>query len=388
MALRPFRRKNTTFFVTADVACRNRASMAFFVGKLCYFCSRKTSKVVQKPLEMKKKDRLSQLLARFNELGIAKQIGYEKFYLYGIITHSTAIEGSTLTEVENQLMFDEGVAPAGKAVMEQMMNLDLRDAYIKWLKWAQGTMCFTPELLCQLSASVMRRTGTVYHTALGDFDASLGEFRKVNVQAGVGGRSYMAFQKVPDKINAFCQWLNAQMASVDKNEPSDIYRLSFEAHFRLVTIHPWADGNGRSTRLLMNILQHHFSVPMSKVAKHRKAEYIQALVDARQEENVAIFIDKMMSMLCDDLEEQIRNYETDTAVDNVQKDVQKQLSERQRVLLAMIEENPSVTMAEMSRKTGVSMKTIQRELAALNVVRKGGRKDGFWSVETKQSPKG
>lgn len=33
------------------------------------------------------------------------------------------------------------------------------------------------------------------------------------------------------------------------------YRLSFEAHFRLVTIHPWVDGNGRTTRLLMNIIQ-------------------------------------------------------------------------------------------------------------------------------------
>ena len=67
-----------------------------------------------------------------------------------------------------------------------------------------------------------------------------------------------------------------------------------------------------------------------------------------------------------------------TAFENVQKDVQKQLSARQRVLLAMIEAEPSVTMAEMSRKTGVSTKTIQRDLAAMNIARVGGRRDGYW----------
>ena len=264
---------------------------------------------------MKENNKIEQLLERFNKLGIAEQIDYEKFDLYSLITHSTAIEGSTMTEVENQLMFDEGITPAGKDVVEQMMNLDLRDAYIKWLKWSEEKICFSPELLCQMSASVMRRTGSVYHTMLGDFDSSLGELRKVNVQAGMGGRSYMAFQKVPDKLHDFCQWLNAQLKTIDSKNTIDIYRLSFEAHFHLVSIHPWVDGNGRTTRLLMNILQHHFGLPMSKIAKQHKAEYIQALIDARQKEDIAIFTDTMMTMLCNDIEEQIRNFETDTAVD-------------------------------------------------------------------------
>ena len=333
---------------------------------------------------MNHNDRIAQLLAQFNELGIAGQIDYDKFYLYSLITHSTAIEGSTMTEVENQLLFDEGIAPAGKAVVEQMMNLDLRDAYLKWLKWAEGEMRFTPERLCQIAASVMRRTGSVYHTLLGDFDSSLGELRKVNVQAGAGGRSYMAFQKVPDKLNDFCLWLNTQLTTVDRGSVEDIYRLSFEAHFHLVTIHPWVDGNGRTTRLLMNILQHHFGVPMSKVAKQRKAEYIQALIDARQEDDVAIFVNTMMAMLCDDIEEQIRNYEADTNMNDVQNDVQKELTERQHILLSMIEQTPNVTMAEMSSKTGVSTKTIQRDLAALRAVRIGGRKDGYWTINNKE----
>ena len=54
------------------------------------------------------KIKLERLLQQHNNLGISEQIDYEKFYLYSIITHSTAIEGSTVTELETQLLFDVG----------------------------------------------------------------------------------------------------------------------------------------------------------------------------------------------------------------------------------------------------------------------------------------
>ncbi len=43
------------------------------------------------------------LCRKFTELGIGEAVDYDKYYLYSLITHSTAIEGSTLTEVEAQL---------------------------------------------------------------------------------------------------------------------------------------------------------------------------------------------------------------------------------------------------------------------------------------------
>ena len=64
------------------------------------------------------KDLLMKLLQQHKALGISDQIDFDKFYLYSIITHSTAIEGSTVTEVEAQLLFDEGItslsAPASR----------------------------------------------------------------------------------------------------------------------------------------------------------------------------------------------------------------------------------------------------------------------------------
>lgn len=76
-------------------------------------------------------------LQEYNRLGIPEQIDYKKFYLYSIITHSTAIEGSTVTEIENQLLFDEGITAPGRTLQEQMMNLDLKAAYEEGIRLAQ-----------------------------------------------------------------------------------------------------------------------------------------------------------------------------------------------------------------------------------------------------------
>ena len=80
---------------------------------------------------------LLEVLKEYQELGIYEQIDYQKFYLYSIITHSTAIEGSTVTEIENQLLFDEGITAKGKPIVEQLMNLDLKRAYEQSIRWAR-----------------------------------------------------------------------------------------------------------------------------------------------------------------------------------------------------------------------------------------------------------
>ena len=108
------------------------------------------------------KKQLLQLLQKHKELSISEQIDYEKFYLYSIITHSTAIEGSTVTEVEAQLLFDEGITAKGKPMIEQLMNLDLKAAYDYGRVWIRRHEDITVESLITLAAKVMARTGGEY----------------------------------------------------------------------------------------------------------------------------------------------------------------------------------------------------------------------------------
>ena len=149
---------------------------------------------------MKTTSDILQTIERYRQLGIEEQIDYKKFYLYSIITHSTAIEGSTVTEIENQLLFDEGITAPGRTLQEQMMNLDLKAAYEEAQKLAERHTAYSVDMLCRLSAIVMRNTGSTYNTPLGSFSAAEGELRKVNVTAGFGGRSYLAHEKVPQAL--------------------------------------------------------------------------------------------------------------------------------------------------------------------------------------------
>ena len=62
--------------------------------------------------------KLESLVREYQRLGIDQQIDYDKFYLYSLITHSTAIEGSTITEIENQILFDHGITLKGKSLKD------------------------------------------------------------------------------------------------------------------------------------------------------------------------------------------------------------------------------------------------------------------------------
>jgi hypothetical protein len=132
------------------------------------------------------KNELLRLLRQHKELGISDQIDYDKFYLYSIITHSTAIEGSTVTEVEAQLLFDEGITSSKRTIVEQMMNLDLKLAYEYGIRWIKRHEPITVEWLIKLASKVMARTGSEYHSIGGDFSSAKGELRKLNVTAGLG----------------------------------------------------------------------------------------------------------------------------------------------------------------------------------------------------------
>ena len=69
---------------------------------------------------------------------------------------------------------------------------------------------------------------------------------------------------------------------------------------------------------------------------------------------------------------------------NVTKDVTKELTDRQRVIIKMIREDAYVTTYEMSQKTGVVTRTVKRDLEYLQsagiIIRIGGRKDGHWEI--------
>ena len=243
-------------------------------------------------------------------------------------------------------------------------------------------------MLISLSALVMKNTGKEYKTALGDFSSARGELRLLNVTAGIGGRSYMNYSKVPMKLAEFCEQLNASRAKASEMSMDELYQLTFDAHYQLVTIHPWADGNGRMARLLMNMLQFEFGLIPTKILSEDKEEYIKALVATREDDDLEIFRAFMSSMMEKNLLSEIANYldsiGEEESREKPQKCREKTTKSREKIV-ALLSEDGKLSAVALAEKIGISAKSVEKHLANLKadglIERIGPAKGGYWKVK-------
>ena len=283
------------------------------------------------------------------------------------------------------MLFDQGISAKGKTIVEQMMNLDLKRAYEQSIRDARNHVPITVDLLKNYARLTMQNTGSTYKTALGEFSSANGDLRLVNVTAGIGGRSYLSYTKVPSRLQEFCDWLNAERARAGKMNTQELYELSFDVHYKLVTIHPWADGNGRMSRLLMNHIQFEFGLVPSKVLKEDKGDYINALIVSREDENLQIFRDfmagEMVKTVSTDIDAFLKSSEEEVPV--FEEKPSGKIKTKDRIVL-LLKSNPRHTTSTLAEATGVSAKAIEKHLSNLRkegtITREGPAHGGYWKV--------
>lgn len=244
------------------------------------------------------------LLSRYDELNLREVLDHDRFNEYAIVHHSSSIEGSTLTEVETRLLLEENITPKGKPLTHSLMVKDHYAALRYVLAEATGKKAITVDFIQQINALVMKNTGSIYNTVFGEIDASRGMFRKGNVSAG--GSYFPNYDKVIPYTASLVKRLNENLSKVQAT--GDHLRLSFSAHFDLVSIHPFYDGNGRTSRLLMNYIQAYHGLPMAIVFKEDKADYYVALQETRKQEDIQIFFEFMFGQYRKHLEQEIASY--------------------------------------------------------------------------------
>lgn len=288
------------------------------------------------------------LTARYRELGIDRQIDYGKFCLYSIITHSTAIEGSTITEPENQILLDQGICLRGKSIEEQNMKLDLKAAYERSAELAASHTPVTVDMLVELASLVMKN---------------------------------MSYNKVPGKLSELCDRINAARQNSSAMNLQEQYEMTFDAHYELVTIHPWADGNGRTARLLMNQLQMEMGLIPAKILKGDKEEYINALVETREKEDPSIFRRWMTGLMIRNLRHDIEDAYLESVSD--EKGGEKITKSREKIL-ELLSGDGSLSAAALASRIGITPKAVEKHLARLKAEgrlrRVGPDKGGHWTV--------
>ncbi len=244
----------------------------------------------------------------YRRLNLNSVVDYDKFNEYAITAHSTQVEGSTLTQEEAALLLDEGITPKGRPLEHSLMVKDHHQALKLAIELGKNKVPFSVEGICKMNALVMKNTGQVYNTPLGTVDSSKGELRKGSVF--VQKRYFPSHDKVPTLLDRLCSELNDKMsAKLSLREQID---LSYSAHFNLVSIHPHYDGNGRTSRLIMNQIQARYNLPYSVVYKEDKQEYFQALEQSREKESLVSFRSFMDGQYMKYLKEQIDLYKRQT----------------------------------------------------------------------------
>lgn len=204
-------------------------------------------------------------LDKFRPLSVALLKNLEDWFRIELTYTSNALEGNTLTRRETALVVEKGLTVGGKLLSEHLEATNHADA----LDWVTAQIGRKPEDLTENDLLII-------HSFIlkGIDDANAGHYRSVPGRIAGSPVVLPNHRKVPDLMIDFISWLGIEQ----QLHPA---HLAAEAHYQLVTIHPFTDGNGRTARLLMNLLLLMAGYPPAIIRKQERLRYISSLEEAQ-----------------------------------------------------------------------------------------------------------
>lgn len=215
-------------------------------------------------------DRYAAVIRSHRPLSEAEVRELDAYCKIGMTYSSNALEGNSLTLSETKVLLEDGITVGGKPIRDCYEATGHAKAYDYMLSIARSSDLTVTE-------DIIRRLHYLFYNGI-DPDAA-GQYR--TVQVFITGTEYVppAAEEVPACMAGLVAELSGKRAA--------LHPIAFAAyaHRRLVDIHPFQDGNGRTARLLMNLLlinQGYCVVCIPPILRH---EYITALQQAQRERN-------------------------------------------------------------------------------------------------------
>ena len=189
---------------------------------------------------------------------------------------SNRIEGNTLTLRETQLVINEGMTISGKSMREHLEAINHKEAILFIDDLVSQKVDLTEYILKQIHGIVL----------YGIDRENAGVYRKLPV--AIAGSNHLPPQPylLQDLMEEYFRFYNQEK---DKLHP---VVLAAKMHERLVTIHPFIDGNGRTSRLIMNLILLQYGFPLAIIGGDydSRMAYYDALEKAQTENNKEDFI--------------------------------------------------------------------------------------------------
>ena len=204
-------------------------------------------------------DALKARLDRIRPLAPDLVENLREVYNIRLTYHSNAIEGNTLTQSETQIVIEKGITIGGKPLKDHLEAINHVEAIDFIRDLAMDERAIAEWDIRQIHGLVCKG------------DRGAGAYRTVNVMAAGSNYRYPDAILVPELMQGFGDWLHSNPAL----HPVEI---ATEIHYRLVTIHPFQDGNGRTARLLMNLSLLRSGYPIAVIKTEDRSAYIDAIV--------------------------------------------------------------------------------------------------------------
>ncbi len=201
----------------------------------------------------------------------------EEYFRIQYTYDSNRIEGNTLTLQETALVIDKGITISGKSVHEHLEAINHSEAVELLNDLVQNKVDLTEYVLKQLHGLILR--------GINKNDA--GKYRSVNVMIS-GSRHRPPEPFILDKLME--DYFLFYEANKETMHP---VLLAAEMHERLVTIHPFIDGNGRTSRLIMNLILMKHGYPITNISGDRenRLSYYNSLETAQVNNDKIKFYD-------------------------------------------------------------------------------------------------
>lgn len=205
-------------------------------------------------------DDLKKCLDSFRPLSKTQSQNLEKSFDMEYTYNSNRIEGNTMTLQETVLVLQKGITIKGKSVKEhlEVINHEQAFEYIKDL--VQNKEEFTKRVLLDIHAIIL----------YGDRE-NAGKLRQEAVIISGSRHNPPDYTQVISLIDYYFQYYQ------DKKEKLHPVILAADLSEKLVTIHPFIDGNGRASRLIMNLLLMKAGFPVTIISADTKNDYYDAL---------------------------------------------------------------------------------------------------------------
>ena len=188
---------------------------------------------------------------------------------------SNALEGNSLTLEETSSIINDGIT-VGKSVKETLEAINLSQAYDYMLLLAEDKQELTESVTKKLNRLVMFNTAKTHELA--------GTYRKGKAwPKGYEDQPYVNPIAIADKMKQLINW------SKENKERLHPVIYAADLHQKFVSIHPFSDGNGRTARLLMNLVLIRANYPVINISPKARQEYMTALAESRENGKVKIF---------------------------------------------------------------------------------------------------